>query len=73
MQAGDIIFISIHPMLRFNFFHIIFVDVLVKFQYILCYGSTTEALQNMVGYINFNTSYVTVQQLEQALSLFQLK
>ena len=35
--------ISIHPMLRFNRYNLNFLEQRIKFQYILCYGSTLSA------------------------------
>ena len=35
----------------------------IKFQYILCYGSTHEISMIDFHHTNFNTSYVTVQHL----------
>ncbi len=37
----------------------------IKFQYILCYGSTTTVIPQNANQKNFNTSYVTVQHLSQ--------
>ena len=54
-------FISIHPMLRFN--NVVQVQCynIPTFQYILCYGSTHIVAESTRKYLNFNTSYVTVQ------------
>ena len=38
----------------------------IKFQYILCYGSTVFAIYASYAYPNFNTSYVTVQRCSAA-------
>ena len=48
-------------MLRFNNQQISEEHVHAKFQYILCYGSTLITISRLSNYINFNTSYVTVQ------------
>ena len=54
--------ISIHPMLRFNSTKTIIKNIPKKFQYILCYGSTTHMFLNNTKLNHFNTSYVTVQR-----------
>ena len=54
--------ISIYPMLRFNRICHIRIVRLSKFQYILCYGSTSDYARLENNKKNFNTSYVTVQQ-----------
>ena len=56
-----LIVISIHLMLRFNSVEQIKAMFLLKFQYILCYGSTGRQSDGTMIGTNFNTSYVTVQ------------
>ena len=48
-------------MLRFNEDLREIVSASMVFQYILCYGSTRLGSALLAAYINFNTSYVTVQ------------
>ena len=48
-------------MLRFNLLGKKDYRELLEFQYILCYGSTSENLPPISGLLDFNTSYVTVQ------------
>ena len=38
----------------------------IKFQYILCYGSTKSGLTFSIKRPDFNTSYVTVQRMKSA-------
>ena len=54
--------ISIHLMLWFNRYNLNFLEQKIKFQYILCYGSTVLPLKAGLLFTNFNTSYVMVQQ-----------
>ena len=54
--------ISIHPMLRFNKMLLYLQGGIMKFQYILCYGSTLSLSLFFRWINNFNTSYVTVQR-----------
>ena len=49
-------------MLRFNKFNIYRRSRGIKFQYILCYGSTFLEVFLCDFVLNFNTSYVTVQR-----------
>ncbi len=49
--------ISIHPMLRFNGCYKCYYDFISEF-----YGSTVVTNVIMILFLNFNTSYVTVQQ-----------
>ena len=56
--------ISIHPMLRFNPKKESVCLVCKEFQYILCYGSTIYLVIFLLQYIDFNTSYVTVQRVQ---------
>ena len=53
--------ISIHLMLRFNSNDLNDWFDMHRFQYILCYGSTFKGIRYGCLFINFNTSYVTVQ------------
>ena len=53
--------ISIHLMLRFNKALHLHMIPIIKFQYILCYGSTGRGVIISVLKHYFNTSYVTVQ------------
>ena len=50
-------------MLRFNHVGLIFVRMILLFQYILCCGSTVLVLFGWQRQENFNTSYVAVQLL----------
>ena len=59
--------ISIHPMLRFNETFLPDIYIPVEFQYILCYGSTKPKTSTLGLFCDFNTSYVTVQQLAPKL------
>ena len=63
--------ISIHPMLRFNAVKEVLVESGLRFQYILCYGSTHTKFLSYLYLLNFNTSYVTVQQ--PAIKLSEIK
>ena len=56
--------ISIHLMLRFNKKARWYLEKAIKFQYILCYGSTVFNRNFSHRKSHFNTSYVTVQQYE---------
>ena len=53
--------ISIHLMLRFNKKARWYLEKAIKFQYILCYGSTVFNRNFSHRKSHFNTSYVTVQ------------
>ena len=53
--------ISIHLMLRFNLYGFKRSESSKRFQYILCYGSTTRNRKTRKEKNHFNTSYVTVQ------------
>ena len=54
--------ISIHLMLRFNKKARWYLEKAIKFQYILCYGSTVFNRNFSHRKSHFNTSYVTVQR-----------
>ena len=45
--------ISIHLMLRFNYTVDEIYHILVRFQYILCYGSTVNFLKGLVNFLGF--------------------
>ena len=59
-----IIKISIHLMLRFNFFVKKVIGLFGGFQYILCCGSTVLDCLNAYLFYYFNTSYVAVQLIK---------